>query len=72
MIYRHPASRYYVNNATKSFDFPDVNAEALVDEEPVDREENLEVQSLVEEEFGTLGDDEDENDEFIFTMNVSV
>ena len=46
-----------VTNATKSFDIPDVNAEALVDEEPLDCEETLE-ESLeeVEEEFGTLGD----------------
>ena len=44
MLNRHPASRYDVTNATKSFDIPDVNAEALVDEERVDCEEYLEVQ----------------------------
>ena len=74
MLYRHPARRCNVTNATKSFDIPDVNAEALVDEEPLDCEETLE-ESLeeVEEEFGTLGDEA--NDEiyvFIFTTNVSV
>ena len=73
-LYRHPASRYNVNNATKSFDIPDVNAESIVDEEPLDCVENLEDSpEEVEEEVGTLGDEE--NDEicvFIFTMNVSV
>ena len=43
MLNRHPASRYDVTNATKSFDIPDVNAEALVDEERADCEEYLEV-----------------------------
>ena len=43
MLNRNPASRYDVTNATKSFDIPDVNAEALVDEERADCEEYLEV-----------------------------
>ena len=54
IIYRHPASCYDVTNATKSFDIPDVNAKALVDEEPLDCEEYLEESpEEVEEEFGT-------------------
>ena len=63
-----------MTNATKPFDIPDVNAKALVDEERADCEEYLEESpEEVEEDFGTLGDEE--NDEiyvFIFTMNVSV
>ena len=54
MLNRHLASRYDATNAIKSFDIPDVNAEALVDKEPLDCEEYLE-ESLdeVDEEFGT-------------------
>ena len=61
-----------MNNVTKSFDIPDVNAESIVDEEPLDREENLEDSpEEVGEEFGTLGDDEDEMNDF-WLWNVSV
>ena len=60
MIYRHPASRYYVNNATKYYAFPDVNTEAcVVDEKLFDGKEHKEdsPKELDEEkEFGTLGD----------------
>ena len=61
-----------MNNVTKSFDIPDVNAESIVDEEPLDREENFEDSpEEVEEEFGTLGDDEDTMNDF-WLWNVSV
>ena len=58
MFYRHPASCYGVTNATKSFDIPDVNAEAFANEEALDCEETLEESPQeVEEVFGTLGDE---------------
>ena len=62
MIYRHPASRYYVNNATKPYAFPDVNTEAcVVDEELFDGKEQQEdspEEVYEEKEFGTLGDED--------------
>ena len=53
MLNRHPASRYDVTNATKPFDIPAVNAEALVAEERANCEEYLE-ESPVEVELMNL------------------
>ena len=64
MLYRDPASRCNVTNATKPFAFPDVNTEAcIVDEELFDGKEQQEdsPEELYEEkEFGTLGDELDD------------
>ena len=60
ILYRHPASRCNVTNATKPYAFPDVNTEAcVVDEKLFEGKEDQEdspKESNEEKEFGTLGD----------------
>ena len=60
MLYRHPASRCNVTNATKTYAFRDVNAEAcVVDKELFDGKEHQEdspEEYYKEKEFSTLGD----------------